>query len=80
MCAPGTLLKHLMATNALHHLIYFGKYMVQFIPKASSAITKNRKIANRTCDCTKYLGKRESGISGLLVLRFFIFFPIKLKE
>lgn len=80
MCAPGTQFKHLMTTNALHILIYFGKYMVQFIPKASSAITKNRKFSNRTCDNANYLGKRESEICGFLVLRFLIFSQLNKKS
>lgn len=69
-----------MTTNALYNLIYFGKYLVQFVPKASSAITKKQKIANKTCDNAKYLGKRESGICGFLVLRFLIFSHLNKKS
>lgn len=62
-----------MTTNALHNLIYFGRYLVQFVPKASSAIKKNGKITNRTCDNAKYLGERKSGVCAFLILRFLIF-------
>lgn len=37
-----------MTTNALYNLINFGRYLVHFVPKVSSAIKKNQKIANRT--------------------------------
>lgn len=37
-------------------LYIFDSYLVQFIPKASSAITDNQKIANRTPVNAKHVG------------------------